>query len=307
MFLGLLLLLFFIIALVIWGLEISLITLPLVLIFLGVLLFSKKENDIFRFSTFLVLTGLALTMAVEVIALKGDIGRMNTVFKFYLQSWTLLSISSAFLLINLFTGKNEKRLALPPGWKALFGLFLASVLLFPLAASIDKINDRMNDMTPLTLDGMDYMKYSTYSENGVMMDLGQDYHAIRWMQKNISGTPVIVEANVPEYRWGSRFSIYTGLPSVVGWNWHQRQQRAINPGEWVFDRVNDVSDFYSTSEIENAKSFINRYRVEYIILGQLEKAVYPVEGLMKFEDYSGELWDIIYESVDTKIFKVRGF
>ena len=75
----------------------------------------------------------------------------------------------------------------------------------------------------------------------------------------------------------------------------------------MFDRVNDVSDFYSTSEIENAKSFINRYRVEYIILGQLEKAVYPVEGLMKFEDYSGELWDIIYESVDTKIFKVRGF
>lgn len=305
-FLGLAVLLCVITALVIWGIEISLITLPLALIFLGILLFSKNEKDSYRFSIFLVLTGLALTMVVEVIALKGDIGRMNTVFKFYLQSWTLLSISSAFLLINLLNSKREKIFNLPTGWKALFGLFLASVLLFPLAASIDKINDRMNDITPLTLDGMDYMKYSTYSENGVLMDLSQDYHAIRWMQENISGTPVIVEANVPEYRWGSRFSIYTGLPSVIGWNWHQRQQRAINPGEWVFDRVNDVYDFYSTSEIENAKSFINRYGVEYIILGQLEKAVYPVEGLMKFEDYSGELWDIIYESVDTKIFKVRG-
>ena len=39
---------------------------------------------------FLVGTGLTLTLMVELIVLVGDIGRMNTVFKFYLQVWTLL-------------------------------------------------------------------------------------------------------------------------------------------------------------------------------------------------------------------------
>ena len=102
---------------------------------------------------------------------------------------------------------------------------------------------------------MTYMKYSTYLENEVLMDLSQDYDAIRWMQENIKGTPTIVEANLPEYRWGNRYTIYTGLPGVVGWNWHQRQQRAINPSEWVTERVEDIGNFYSLADLNNAKEF----------------------------------------------------
>ncbi len=36
---------------------------------------------------------MVLTLMVELIVLRGDIGRMNTVFKFYLQVWTMFSIS----------------------------------------------------------------------------------------------------------------------------------------------------------------------------------------------------------------------
>ena len=95
------------------------------------------------------------------------------------------------------------------------------------------------------LDGMAYMAYSTYSESETQMDLSQDYRAIQWMQRNVQGSPVIVEANTPEYRWGTRFTIYTGLPGVVGWNWHQRQQRAVTPDTWVFDRVDAIGAFYN--------------------------------------------------------------
>ena len=66
---------------------------------------------------------------------------------------------------------------------------------------------------------MKYMESATHWDS-VALDLGQDYAGILWMRENVQGSPVIVEANTPEYRWGSRYSIYTGLPGVVGWNWH---------------------------------------------------------------------------------------
>ena len=71
-----------------------------------------------------------------------------------------------------------------------------------------------------------------------------------------TGSPVIVEANTPEYRWGNRFTIYTGLPGVVGWNWHQRQQRAVVPSEWVTERIDEISEvlYHSRSPWNNGFS-----------------------------------------------------
>jgi hypothetical protein len=37
--------------------------------------------------------------------------------------------------------------------------------------------------SPLTLDGMAYMRYATYDDLNTVMDLNQDYQAIRWLQR----------------------------------------------------------------------------------------------------------------------------
>ncbi len=124
------------------------------------------------------------------------------------------------------------------------------------------------------------------------------------MQEKIEGTPVIMEANVPEYRWGNRYSVYTGLPAVIGWNWHQRQQRAINPGDWIFDRVADVSLFYNTIDLEQARKILKQYNVGYFIVGQLEHAVYEDSGLEKF-NRSGNLWAPVFKYGDTVVYAVN--
>ncbi len=291
---------------IIFGLKVILIILPAI-IFLSFLLIRRGYSDKKRFVIFIVILGFALTLAVEGLVLNGDIGRMNTVFKFYLQAWTLLGLGSAYFLQKMlyafFNKKNNFQLL--KLWLGILSFLIVSVFLFTVTASVDKVTDRISRDTPLTLDGMAFMKYSTYFENDVVLDLSQDYAAIKWMQENIKGTPTIVEANLPEYRWGNRYTIYTGLPGVLGWNWHQRQQRAINPSEWVTNRVDDINNFYSLADLDNAKNFINKYRVDYIILGRLEKAVYPEEGLEKFFDMENNLWEVAYQSEDTQILKVN--
>ncbi len=250
-------------------------------------------------------SALALTLAVELVVLVGDIGRMNTVFKFYLQAWTLFSLSAGAALVWLWPAvqsawNNRARAA----WKVVLVVLVIGAALFPLMAGTDKVRDRMSREAPITLDGMSYMASAKYSDQGMEMDLSQDYRAIRWMQDNVKGSPVIVEASVPEYRWGTRFTIYTGLPGVVGWNWHQRQQRAITPSEWVSDRVEEIGIFYRTKDIKLAQQFLNLYNVRYIILGQVERAYFPGAGLDKFESQNGMLWKEVYREGVTVIYEV---
>jgi len=271
----------------------------------GILLLRKDQSDAKRFAFFLTGTALVLTLMVELIVLKGDIGRMNTVFKFYLQSWILLAISSAVAL-NWSLPEITRHWfpELKNFWRIGLILLIGCAALYPITATAEKIDDRISNETPLTLDGMKYMQNSNYSFEGVNMSLEEDYMAIRWMQENVDGSPVIVEANTVEYSWGSRFSIYTGLPGVVGWNWHQRQQRAVVPSIWITDRVEAVNNFYLTTDIEETENFLTKYDVSYIIVGQVEHAKYVGEGIGKFSQLDGMLWKSVYSIGTTKIYQV---
>ncbi len=270
----------------------------------SLLLFRPGLPDAKRVVLFLVGTGLVLTLMVEVVVLQGDIGRMNTVFKFYLQSWTLFAISAAAGFGWLLTELPRWNVNWRKAWQFAAVFLVGSAALYPLLGSIARIKDRMTPEAPHTLDGMAYMAYSTYNDLGTVMDLSQDYRAIRWLQENVLGSPVIVEANMVEYHWGTRFTIYTGLPNVVGWNWHQRQQRAVLPGPVVEKRVEDVNNFYRTTSLEVARDFLETYDVSYIILGQLERVYYQGDGLNKFSQYEGLAWKEVYRDLDTVIYQV---
>ncbi len=162
----------------------------------------------------------------------------------------------------------------------------------------------MSKLTPKSLDGLEFMKTSTYWDMDREMDLGQDYRAIKWMQENVIGSPVIIETNTVEYKWGNRYTIYTGLPGVLGWNWHQRQQRGALDYYGIQDRLVEIPAFYMTEDIDQAREFLEKYNVEYIILGQQEQAYFPGNGLNKFEVFDGIYWKEVYRELDTVIYQI---
>ena len=288
------------------GVYIAWFVIP-ILVWAGILLLRPGFPDRKRYVIFLVGTSLFLTLLVEVVVVVGDIGRMNTVFKFYLQVWTMLSVCAAGAFgWSLLAINNWK-----PGWRKAWAVGLvvlvSAAALYPMMATMAKVKDRMALEAPHTLDGIEYMKYAHYSDTWGEMDLSQDYKAIRWMQENVQGSPVIVEANLRNlYRWGSRFSIYTGLPGVVGWEWHQQQQRTSVPASWISDRIAEVDNFYYTTDLLEANEFLKKYNVRYIIVGQQERGHYPGEGLDKFDTAEGLLWREVYRDAETSIYEVLG-
>jgi YYY domain-containing protein len=303
---GLLVFVAAVLGLAVAGIPVGLIALPMA-VWALVLIFRPGQSEAKRAVLLLTAGGLLMTLMVELIVLQGDIGRMNTVFKFYFQAWVLLGLSAAMALVWLWPAVVRLwSAAWRNSWRVVFGILLFSAALFPLLGGADKIRDRMAPDAPHVLDGMAYMDYATYSDQGAVMDLSEDAAAIRWMQENVQGSPVIVEGNTPEYRWGSRFTIYTGLPGVVGWNWHQRQQRNLVPSNWVTDRIDDIARFYTTTDAQEAQAFLQKYHVSYIIVGQLEHIYYPGPGLDKFEALDGQLWQKVYQNAGTVIYRVRG-
>ena len=285
------------------GVVVALVAIPVGL-WAVVLMLRPGRTDAGRFLLFLIGTAILLTLAVELVYVPGDIGRMNTVFKFYLQAWILFAACAGVCLVWVLQSMRYWKNSLATPWQLIFFILVISAALFTLLGTTDKIRDRMATDAPNTLDGMAYMPYAYFYDMGVNMPLIEDYAGILWMQENIKGSPVILEGQAYEYRWGNRYTIYTGLPGVVGWNWHQRQQRAVLRSPVVELRVAAVNNFYTTSDLEYVEDFLDEHAIEYIVLGQLERAFYPGVGLEKFQENEGILWDEVFDYGDTIIYKV---
>jgi YYY domain-containing protein len=251
----------------------------------------------------LLAVALFATLIPEFVALQGDIGRMNTVFKFYLQAWVLMSVAAAVALGWLARGSSEEPLLrqVRPAWIVLAAILVAAAASYPLLASKAKVGLRFTDI-PLSLDGMQYMDFATYRDEGRDMNLPADAHAIRWLQDNVVGTPVVLEGRAPVYRWGSRMSIYTGLPTVLGWDVHQSQQRAGYTG-MLQERIMDVERAYGTVNPHEALTILRKYQVRYVVVGGLERAYYPAIGLEKFRGMP-EL-RLTYDADGVQIYEVQ--
>jgi len=268
----------------------------------GVSRFKNKERYTV-FAMLLLSMSLAIIVGVELVRIQGDIDRMNTVFKFYLQAWILLGIGCSFLFWRCIqeikeNGKTRVNIFL-------FGtccILIGFGLIYPIFGTPARIGDRFTT-TKQTLDGTAYMNKSIYRDPQGEIDLSFDYKAIDWLNNNLTGVPVILEANTPMYRWGSRVSIYTGFPTVLGWRWHQEQQRMDKHSE-IAKRAFDIKRIYETENIEETLELIKKYQVKYIYIGSLERLYYSDKGLNKFTLGMNGRFEKIYSNQQVEIYRV---
>jgi uncharacterized membrane protein len=266
---------------------------PLLIGMAYLIIFNRELSILQRIIWLLFGLGISITLFVEVFVLKGDGGRSNTGFRFYNQAWFILGLATSLALADLLTGRQHWSLSTKYVWSFIFGVLFLFAASYPLIATNKKITDRWPEIQnpPHALDGALYMlgdaislNPAIYNDDSRPINLSKDYPAIQYMQDQVNGSPVIVEGHTEEYRWGSRFSIYTGLPSVVGWSWHVRQHNSLLDGAIVDRLIDEVNNFYNTQDTQSAKQFLDKHKVQYIILGDLERVYYDANGINKFKD-----------------------
>jgi len=263
-----------------------------------------------RFVATLVAAGALLSLTVEHLVVAGDVGRMNTVFKFYLQIWILWALASIFALVVLQRRwrdfRRERRQRRTPrwilAWMALAILLLIGAASYPLLAIPARVRDRFEGATGRGLDGRAFMDTAVFHEERGAIELRWDAEAIRWLERHVQGTPVILEATTPTYRWGSRISVHTGLPTVLGWDWHERQQRAILKNDPIGQRQRDVATIYGDPSTPAVLPLLSRYRIRFIVVGRLERLYYPASGLDKFD--LGTPFREVYRNPEVVIYAV---
>jgi len=225
----------------------------------------SNNQATFKFIFLLIILATLLCFFPEFFYLRDQFGwRMNTIFKFYYQAWILFGIASSFLVLYVSQLK---------GWRSsiflvLSGLGLTVGMIYPYLA----LSEKISNMIPkkLSLDGYQYYKNAISTE----------YEAVEFLEKMPYG--VVSEAIGGSYSGYGRISMLTGFPTILGWTGHELQWRG--GVKEMGNRENDIRELYQTDDWEIASSIIDRYRIKYIYIGDIERRTYSINH-GKFEDH----------------------
>lgn len=209
--------------------------------------------------------GALLVLGPEFVYLHDLFGtRMNTVFKFYFAAWILLGLAAAYAATELW----PRRLTLAGSTRLLALTPLLLGLVYPILATWTKTSG-FRSPQGATLNGIAHLE----QENP------DDYAAIQWIQEHLP-TGVLAEAVGGSYTEFARISAHTGLSTVLGWDFHEVQWR--NGVEGQGSRRDDIRMLYETREAEEAEAIIDRYGIDFVYVGPLERRTYQPLVEQKF-------------------------
>jgi uncharacterized membrane protein len=147
--------------------------------------FPENDKPYRDFVLLLALLGAGLTLFPEFFFLRdGFTSRMNTIFKFYFETWILWGLAASYATVILL-GKLKK------GWFVSYFTGIGLILIISLIYSINfayTVTEKFKP-TQFTLDGISYLR----------RDAPDDVEAIDFLNKVSFG--VIVEVTVIQVPW----------------------------------------------------------------------------------------------------------
>jgi len=281
----------------------DLIPWPIIYLTSGLTLLGAIGAYIFRVNyryvalSFLVFAGGLLLCLSELFYL---IDRMNTIFKIHSAIWVFLAVSAISIsretFLRLYFAFSK--------WKYPIANFICRILSLHVPAVFSAVifggllsvwimvQDKKIDGPRPTLNGTAYLNQQNPEEAA----------AILWLNKNVKGIATVLEAYGPSYGPFTRIAMNTGLPTVLGWDFHVSQRgSAWNDIEM---RKRDIKAMYTTSDLGLLRMLLLRYGVRYVVLGKLERETYKAPGLDKFER-SGGMLSAVFRAGETAIYRVN--
>jgi YYY domain-containing protein len=223
---------------------------------------------------FIIILGLCaigLIFIPEVIYVEdiysGDYKRANTMFKLTYQAFIMFGICFGYIFLRLLCFGRTSR-------QKRYGV--AGILLFTLTlcyaqnavnAWYGNIFDRAG------YEGLDATAF-------LKTEMPDDELAINWLNENVIGTPILLEANGDSYTDYQRVSVMTGLPTVLGWRTHEwlwksdttlLDERTADI-ELIYTQTNASEVLINASEV---MELLEKYQVSYLYVGKLEQDKFP--------------------------------
>jgi uncharacterized membrane protein len=231
------------------------------------------------------LCAIGLVLIPEVIYVEdiysGDYKRANTMFKLTYQAFIMFGICFGYILLRLLCFGRTLR----QKWRAGVGLILFLVSLTYIQNAVNAWYGNIFDRSGY--EGLDAAAF--------MVDtMPDDALAVAWLNDNVSGSPVILEANGDSYTDYQRVSVITGLPTLLGWHSH----------EWLWKgdtslldaRAADIETIYTSFDEEVVRSLIDKYEISYLYVGKLEQEKYDAVN----HDLLKKLGTVVFSSPATQ-------
>jgi uncharacterized membrane protein len=298
------------------GLQVSFISIINIIFIAGFLTWNLAENrpkSVMAKGFAIGLVGILVLFSAIPLFPSASYSSGLGLFQRWCEDQNLETIFPAVLALITITAtyffwekrKDLGRRMVYQSWVYLLTALIIAVSIYPIASTWRKCHGFFSyfqhqwgvNESP-TLNGLAYISPANPADGA----------AIRFLNEHIPGQPCLVEFVGEGYNsWGSRFSIFTGIPALMGWNGHVGEWVGAHLGQDIQQRFDATETIFRTTDINLAKKTLDAYGVRLVMVGTVEregvpgggrKKGYPPEGLAKFPQFL----PLIYKNPGVEIY-----